>query len=412
MRRLLLVPLTVMLVAAQMGVASASGGASVHCGQTLTADTRLTSDLLNCPGSGLVIGADNVTVDLAGHVIDGVNSPGSEGVAVDGHSGVRITNGTIREFFLNGVGLRNAPGSSVTNLRIAAIGAGGGDGQASAGVLVKDSAGTVVKGNTVTNDVEAFQSDGIDVLFSPNTRLINNRVLRNAWNGAFVLASPGSTIVGNHFDANKNQGIEVNFGSDAAEIRNNHARGNVADGIVVGAVSGVRVVDNETHGNADTGIFFFDLIDSMVSGNDASGNSAGIVLAGGQNGSHGNRLVGNNTSRNTEIGLVLDTQADDNTVIGNVSNKNLGAPGEGGGIIVFDSTGNALVGNVANGNLDVGLGVFESAPGNSAGNSLRRNVANHNAGHGIDAVPGTIDLGGNVAHGNTPAPDCVGVLCA
>jgi len=412
MRRLLLVPLTALLVVAQMGVASASGGASVHCGQTLVADTRLTHDLLSCPGSGLVIGADNVTVDLGGHVIDGVNAPGSEGVAVDGHSGVRITNGTIREFFLNGVGLRNAPGSSVTNLRIAGIGAGGGDGDASAGVLVKDSAGTVVKGNTVTNDVAAFQSDGIDVLFSPHVRLIDNRVLRNAWNGAFVLESPGSTIVGNQFDANKNQGIEVNFGSDATEVRGNHARGNVADGIVVGAVSGVRVVDNETHGNADTGIFFFDLIDSTVASNDASGNSAGIVLAGGQYGSHGNRIVGNETSRNTEIGLVLDTQADHNVVIGNVSTKNLGAPGEGGGIIVFDSTGNALVGNVTNGNLDVGLGVFESAPGTSAGNSLRRNVANHNAGHGIDAVPGTIDRGGNVAHGNTPAPDCLGVLCS
>ena len=411
MRRFLIAPLTVLLVMAPMGAASASDDGSVRCGQTLTSDTRLTRDLLNCSGSGLVIGADNVTLALAGHVLDGVNTPGSEGVAVDGHSGVRIENGSVREFFLTGVGLRDAPGSSVENLRISRIGAGGGESDASAGVLVKNSARVVVKGCTVSNDVVAFQSDGIDVVFSPDARVLDNLVVRNAWNGMFVLASPRSRIVGNRLDQNQNQGIEVNFGSDGAEVRDNRARGNVADGIVVGAVSGAKVSGNDTRGNADTGIFLFDLVDSSVVGNDARGNVVGIVLAGGQNGSHGNRLDGNDTSRNAQAGLVLDTQADDNTIIGNVSNANQGRPGEGGGIIVIDSVGNALVRNIANGNLDVGIGVFENSPGSAAGNSLRRNVANGNGGHGIDVAPGSLDLGGNVAHGNTPAPDCLGVLC-
>ena len=43
----------------------------VNCGDVITQDTTLDSDLLNCPGDGLVIGADGVTVDLAGHTIDG-----------------------------------------------------------------------------------------------------------------------------------------------------------------------------------------------------------------------------------------------------------------------------------------------------------------------------------------------------
>jgi len=411
MRRFLTASLTVVLVVAPSGVATASDDGSVHCGQTLTSSTRLTHDLLDCPGTGLIIGADDVTLDLAGHVVDGVNSPGSEGVAVDGHAGVRIENGSVREFFLNGVALRDAPGSSVVNLRISQIGAGGGEGDASAGVLVKDSAGVVVKGSTVSNDVAAFQSDGIDVLFSPDTRLLDNVVARNAWNGMFVLASPRSHVVGNRLDQNQNQGIEVNFGSDGAEVRDNRARANAVDGIVVGAVSGARVSGNDARGNGDTGLLFFDLVDSRVRNNHARGNVVGIVLAGGQNGSHGNRLDGNDTSRNTQAGLVLDTQADHNTIIGNVSNANLGRPGEGGGIIVVDSVGNALVRNVANGNLDVGIGVFENSPGFAVGNSLRRNVANGNGGHGFDVVPGTIDLGGNVAHGNTPAPDCLGVPC-
>jgi hypothetical protein len=43
----------------------------VRCGQTITGDTTLDSDLTNCPGSGVVIGAENVTLDLNGHTIDG-----------------------------------------------------------------------------------------------------------------------------------------------------------------------------------------------------------------------------------------------------------------------------------------------------------------------------------------------------
>jgi hypothetical protein len=40
------------------------------------------------------------------------------------------------------------------------------------------------------------------------------------------------------------------------------------------------------------------------------------------------------------------------------------------------------------------------------------NVANSNQDHGISAVDGTVDGGGNIAHGNTPLPNCLGVSCA
>ena len=43
----------------------------VSCGDTITTDTTLDSDLVNCPNNGIVIGADNITLDLNGHTIDG-----------------------------------------------------------------------------------------------------------------------------------------------------------------------------------------------------------------------------------------------------------------------------------------------------------------------------------------------------
>lgn len=68
-------------------------------------------------------------------------------------------------------------------------------------------------------------------------------------------------------------------------------------------------------------------------------------------------------------------------------------------------------GNVASGNRDVGIGVFEDQPGDSTGNVLKANVANSNGNHGISAVDGTVDGGRNMAHGNTPLPNCLGVSC-
>ena len=56
--------------------ARALGGAEAaakppKCGDTITTDTTLHGDLINCPNNGTVIGADNVTLDLNYHRIDG-----------------------------------------------------------------------------------------------------------------------------------------------------------------------------------------------------------------------------------------------------------------------------------------------------------------------------------------------------
>ena len=43
----------------------------MNCGDTITADTMLDGDLIDCPNHGIVIGADDITLDLNGHRIDG-----------------------------------------------------------------------------------------------------------------------------------------------------------------------------------------------------------------------------------------------------------------------------------------------------------------------------------------------------
>src|SRR5919106_1954039 len=79
----------------------------VSCGDTIVADTILDRDLVDCPSNGIVIGADDITLDLNGHTIDGDNAlvdpcPEFEfcdvGVLNDGHNGVTVTHGSVRQF--------------------------------------------------------------------------------------------------------------------------------------------------------------------------------------------------------------------------------------------------------------------------------------------------------------------------
>ena len=96
------------LTVASFTVLGASSALASHvaCGDTITTDTTLDSDLVNCPNNGIIIGANNITLDLNGHTIDGDATPVDpcpEGEACDvgvlnraGYDRLTIVGGTIR----------------------------------------------------------------------------------------------------------------------------------------------------------------------------------------------------------------------------------------------------------------------------------------------------------------------------
>ena len=98
--------------------ADAATAPAVTCGATLTTSATLSTDLVDCPGTALVIGADGITVDLGGHTISGTNAAGSEGIASDGHKDVSIVGGRITDFRINGVGIRGGSGNLVRGVAV------------------------------------------------------------------------------------------------------------------------------------------------------------------------------------------------------------------------------------------------------------------------------------------------------
>src|SRR3954447_6880094 len=96
-------------VAGAMALGSDRALASqVSCGDTITADTTLHHDLVNCPNNGIIIGADDITFDLNGHTIDGDGTEAvgcnrrkefcDEGLPNFGHDGVTVMHGSVRDF--------------------------------------------------------------------------------------------------------------------------------------------------------------------------------------------------------------------------------------------------------------------------------------------------------------------------
>ena len=66
------------------------------CGATITSNTKLRADLTDCPGDGLVVGADSITLDLGRRTLDGTGN--GAGIRLAGRRGVTIKGGTVKEF--------------------------------------------------------------------------------------------------------------------------------------------------------------------------------------------------------------------------------------------------------------------------------------------------------------------------
>jgi parallel beta-helix repeat protein len=179
----------------------------VSCGDTITADTTLEGDLLDCPNNGIVIGADDITLDLNGHTIDGDDAlvdicPQGEfcdlGVANDGHKGVRVTNGTVQEF-ASGVLLFSARRNGLSHLSTVE--------NVFSGILLGQTVRTRVRESTTFGNAGPDSGVGITLFRSDNNRITKNTAVDNAELGIHLVQSDGNYIRNNRVRDNPEDGI-------------------------------------------------------------------------------------------------------------------------------------------------------------------------------------------------------------
>lgn len=352
-------------------VASATTGQLV-----ITSDTTLTEH----HAGSIVIGADGVTLDCAGHSVTG---GGTFGVLLSGRTGAIVKNCDVSGFF-HGVGLLYSFDSTITGNTS--------HGNSLAGFVLEGGSNNVLSSNT---------ADG------------------NGWNG-FQLSFPSNTTLENNVATNNGGTAGIAAGQSSGNvIRGNTSTDNANNGIWVGASSSNNTITgNSTARNGETGFGFGVGIwlegahDSTVSGNVASDeHDFGILVSGGSSGNvvrendavsnslegivlyqvANNALVENVARGNGRVGIALNTTSG-TTVLNNVSMENVAA-----GFDLLLSNSNTLRHNVAQRN---GEGGFHLAA--SSNNELSQNVANVNGGVGFDVFfdSSSNALTRNGAHGN------------
>jgi parallel beta-helix repeat protein len=378
----------------------------VKCGDTITADVELEGDLVNCPDDGIVIGADDITLDLDGHVIDGDNvrppcdpSQCETDFGVDntaGHTGVKIEHGSVQEFEV-GVSLEGASDNRLHHLSLSS--------NLDFGLFLISSTESRIEKNSLSGN----GTSGVVLVDSASNRVERNSASANGHASLFLFASDQNRIEHNVLDGN-GDGVEVHESSDNDIRRNSisHSNGaaiDLSDGTVAN-----RVERNLIIGNGD-GIGLFEAVGNEISHNtitrtgffgDPDAGGFGIIFDGADD-----NLIERNSVEDGRGEAIFVTSLDSRgTSDGNVISRNEVNSKFVDGILVDGGATDTLINhNSADDNGDDGIDV------NAPATTLTGNSADDNGDLGIEAVSGVIDGGGNRARGNANSLQCLNVVC-
>ena len=268
----------------------------VQCGDTITQDTTLDSDLLNCPRHGVIIGASGVTLNLAGHTIDGADTqfPSNHGVDITNQDGVTVTNGTITDFG-QAVGVYDATGGEISRLSTGST----------LGIFLSNS-----------DEFEVLLNAGTVVLFGDSD---GNLVARNDIPGGLLIT--GAFPVrpwpdGNVIERNTVAGFILSLGAVGTIIARNEVR-STSFGIGVSGGSGTIIARNDVSG-AERGISVVNERDTLVVRNRVSGNPGDGIVVGSN--ATGSVLRRNLAQDNGDDGIDVESPA--TVIAANTANAN------------------------------------------------------------------------------------------
>jgi parallel beta-helix repeat protein len=360
-----------------------------NCGDTITADTTLHHSLVNCPNNGIVVGADDVTLDLNYHTIDGDGTPNTDcnpahercdvGVDVEGHDGVTVVHGSVRQFE-DGI-------IAAAARRTRVLGVSSSSNHYS-GIVISRCARSLVRNSSGIGST-ADVGQGIFLVLSDRVRIVHSsfrdngipQTGRGLGVGINLFQSTHTLIEGNRLSHNAGAGILLD--GDGNRVRRNHSVRDNEVAIWIAPGSENVIARNRVAHLRQTG----------------HGEGAAIQVDGGDR-----NVLARNSVRDSEgdaIGVRGSLRA-----VGNVvrRNKVVGA-GKDGIHVMAKAVHTQLRGNRARHSKDDGLDVEVRAT------KLTRNRAVRNGDLGIEAVRGVIDGGRNHARRNGDPRQCTHIAC-
>jgi parallel beta-helix repeat protein len=310
------------LLAFGAGQASAS---RPDCGDTIRADTTLHRDLVNCRNNGILIGADDITLDLNGHTIDGDGELVGErcfsrrefcdvGVVNDGHDDVTVMHGSVREFAV-GAFVVKARHNRVLDLSASR--------NRFIGIVLDASARSTIRNSSVFRNGLQTDAEGISMFRSDHNRILHNSLRHNGDVGLFMAKSDHNQIrknsvrrnreggiasegVGNVFSRNRvfrgGGGIQITtFGRGRAVgnvVRRNRVRASSGSGISVDRVVKRTLISrNHVAGSGRDGISVDSDSTTLIRNRVVRNGDLGIEAVEGVIDGGGNRASGNGDPR-------------------------------------------------------------------------------------------------------------------
>ncbi|MGH2973916.1 MAG: right-handed parallel beta-helix repeat-containing protein [Solirubrobacterales bacterium] len=356
-------------------MSGAEAASNVSCGDTLTTDTTLHKDLVDCPNNGIVIGADHVTLNLNGHRVDGNgalvhNCPSGEdcdvGIDNPGHDGVTVKGGAVRQF---GFGVLAYQTRHLQLQRLAV------SHNQFSGIVIAASTRAVLKKLVTTADGLTTDQSGMAFFDTDHLRLEDSKLRANGDIGLYDENLNRSRLTGNRFGLNPEAGALVN--GDGNLVAHNRFR---RDGVGVGL-----------GGN-----------DNIVRRNVADSTGLGLQVGEGKR-----NLFARNRVRNAR-GVGIDV-ASYGPVADTVIRRNR-IRGAGKDGLDVSSVRKTLKRTQVRRNR-----VFHSGDDGidaaSASTTLTGNEADRNADLGIAALRGVTDGGANIARHNGDPRQCTHIAC-
>lgn len=295
------------LLSSTVYLGRADAQSTVACGQVITESTVLANDVGPCPADGIVIGADNITLDLNGHRVfgtdgtpeglyAGIRLAGRTGVTVTGTSVSRGTRGVVTGFDA-GVSIEGGSANTIMKLMIR-DNVGYGDGDLGDGVFIFQSPNNRLLNSFVTGN-GPFDGVGVFGRDSSRNRIEGNRIEDNSVPGSqiqnptlnydiglnlglLLTGSKATTVSNNIIRRNGWHGVlacETVFNCDSVSSDHMIVRNDISDngfgnapgepappgrgimirkfGLPAGSSTNITVADNRITGNASTGIWVF-----------------------------------------------------------------------------------------------------------------------------------------------------------
>ncbi|MEM0372475.1 MAG: right-handed parallel beta-helix repeat-containing protein, partial [archaeon] len=304
------------LLSAIAYAATCGGATSCNCGDIVTEDYTLT-DTLDCSmvgGTGLYIGADDITIECNENTIIGNSAPNTAGIRNEGYNNVAIQNCNIQNFHFGVYGADNI------NLSL------------SGNVIYYNIYGlyfiNVSDSNITNNDVF---NDGTGMYFSDSSENIisGGTIYRNSNMGIFLDASSSGSnnnVITEISEMHDNtNGAIIIHGSNGNLISNNNIHNNCGNihQIKLESSNGTIIEDNQIVNGTGYGIEMLSSSGVTVQNNNISYNGQGDEYRDGIWGYHivSSIISGNNITHNRENGIRLD-QSSDITIENNLIEQN------------------------------------------------------------------------------------------